>query len=421
MGNTPFIPTVSQESRDEASEFLEQIAKNKPATAQDMLDEINKLNPNVAFAFINIFVLTYKFNLAIESFKNDKIKIINALTLKALSAFSYEDRLKIILTTPDLPINIFYQQLQQKEFRDQFERDNQLAPFLTKDFMAQLENYIDQECKDPNLSAELKNVCKKVKAYPLTDELITKELIRVYGFEEPLSNEQQDIIAIVKFFSNKELVDSQLKKLESMLIEKAKAANQYNSETQQLKGYEEGKPYDHNKLLSGFLKEFAKEHGFSGYAVFKGVISDPLFFRLLSNAILFKDQPFQGEKHGPFAHFIQWLLITLWYLEGKSGLHTSPADLLKWIGKNKENYWEPTFEIFPFKSLFKRSAMLVGVEKINEYLLNENCPFKITHQLIAGRHAKGYYRKDETDNYTLESFDNKTEEQLPPENKKNKI
>lgn len=205
-----------------------------------------------------------------------------------------------------------------------------------------------------------------------------------------LSPEQQDIESINNFLSKPQEVFPFLQEIENDLKEIAEKEGRL--EGSKLKGFEKGKPYNHNKLLSSYLRQQAKDNGFTGYTRLTKFLTGSEFCSMLSQGGLFKDNTLRGPIHGDFTHFIQWLLIIKWNNKhtGEPKLHKTPAELFKWIGEQKdgESIWANSFEIGTERLV---SLDFGNVAKSQHYFLSEECEmrFPVFYQLMAGRAAKG--------------------------------
>ncbi|HLB42368.1 MAG TPA: LirA/MavJ family T4SS effector [Gammaproteobacteria bacterium] len=379
------IPNIcdSQDKEEAIKEFIS--SKLTPAIAEDILkqDEMHnyverfrsctKENPD---AELKLFSLATKD----KKYPAEYAEVIRSLIFLYQTEQSQEVTLKVI-----------YDLLLIPEFRKAFKNDSTFAPFFMNGFYDALSTYIENNCQNPELKKELLDACLP---NPQDSKAIDAELMRVFGYKEPLEPEQKDIIAIQKFLANVTADSPVLKHLQLLENELEKeAGKRYNSETKLLEGYIEGQPYKHKKLFSGFLRQWAEKNGFLGYGKLKGLMSVDGFFNFIAKGGLFKDPVLRGERHGEFTHAIQWYLITAWNNEDphKPKLNCHPTRLLQWMGENEGKFkeWSGTFEA-SIKSLYKPTSKdFRKVFTLPEYLNSPDCSFPILHQLNLGRFTKG--------------------------------
>lgn len=212
-----------------------------------------------------------------------------------------------------------------------------------------------------------------------------------------------DIEAIKRFLKNPTAVNKQLSKLEKILEERAGV--RFDAAHAILLDYQEGKPLRHNKLLSGYLREWAETNGFSGYVKLTKFMNENEFAALLVNKSLFKDTTFRGTQHGEWTHFIQiWCIVE--YHRETAFLSCTPAALYARIGKEKlknksPDYWLQTFEFTSEhnsnidESNLPVQKLATSVLKFNAYLQSEFCntQYPVLSQLIKGREAKAVSSK----------------------------
>lgn len=381
---TNSIPNIcdSTEEKEEAIKFFI-ASKLTPEIAQGIID---KSSDNVE-----------RFS---DTTKNDTDSILNLFTLgtkdrKYPDAYPQVIRSLISLyqhnKNQTVVHSVIYNLLLIPEFRAAFRDDQDLAPFFMDGFFEKLSTYIKNNCPDPSLKNELLEMCAPK---PLQEKNIDSELIKAFNYKEPFEPEQKDIISIQKFLANVKNDSPVMKQLQLLEYELEKhAGKRYDSETKLLEGYEEGKPFRHDKLLSGFLRQWAEENKFTGYGKLKGFMSNDEFFKFIGKGGLFKDPVLRGDFHGEFTHAIQWYLITMWNNEDpdKPKLNCHPSRLLQWMGENKGKFkeWSGSFEA-SVTSLYKPTATdFRRVDNLHKYLNSANCPFPVLHQLNLGRSAKG--------------------------------
>lgn len=292
-----------------------------------------------------------------------------------------------------IALNVIYNLLLMPEFRNCFQHDNKIVPLFMKGFNDDIAKFIKSECKDKMLQDELLKSCAPRE---LDSVFVDAQLKKLFGFKDPLSPEQEDIISIHKFLADVSEGSAILRQLAVLEAElKKEAGDKYDSVTKMLKGYKEGAVFEDKqiqRLLSHFFRKWAETNGFLGYAKFKRFLNEDEFLSKLGMGLIFKDTTFQSSEHGDFSHAIQWFLICMWNKENPSSrkLHCDPVALLQWIGKNQKGpEWFKTFEISA-KSIYKPSAMdFRNTQHIHAYLKSANCPFPILHQLSIARDAKG--------------------------------
>lgn len=122
-----------------------------------------------------------------------------------------------------------------------------------------------------------------------------------------------DYLAISDLLTNEEIFEKQLEHLEVDL--QAYAENigaklePHHKNLKKLATPDQYKPFDRQKILSGFLYQWAKDNQFNQneYAKTKTLIPPHSFFKLLQEKIILKDEV--NPRHGKWPHIIQWYVI----------------------------------------------------------------------------------------------------------------
>lgn len=329
---------------------------------------------------------------------------------QSLVNLSYDAKIEKILNAfaesqflgKDAP-NIYFEVLatllkDDPSFKQDFSNDHQRVPLfikIDKDFPEKLKTYV----KD---SQELIELCEQIKTLKLDETYAKEQIMKMYGFKEPLNHEQEDLIKIVLFLSDPENVIPYLNKLEKILEEKAKTlevngVKQYDEQNKKFIAYEDNKPLKHHKLLSNYLSQWAKENGFEGITKIYKLLPGNTFFKMLEQgrSPTIDKGARAIEQHGEWSHFLQ-----LWcVMEHNNDLTNSNEqltckvpDLLGWIGKQKGLIWKKTFDSEHDPEHWPVTGFRVPND-LNKYLSGDDAKVKlpVLHQLIKGREAKGAF------------------------------
>lgn len=150
-----------------------------------------------------------------------------------------------------------------------------------------------------------------------------------------------DWLAIYLFLSDPNQVTPYLDQLEDALQLKAAALTKrrkFNRTDDDKLALPDAKrnPYDHLKILSSVLYEWAKENGFQQRAKFNSLIKSSDFMKLLRQKSIFKDSSISADiHHGSWPHPIQWYCI-IEHQKQKPFLLHEPLEVLKSFGDARQ-------------------------------------------------------------------------------------
>lgn len=325
-----------------------------------------------------------------DDFLSFKMYLLN----KTVAIASYEEIIKELILNyhssqqdwrQGALLVLTHQLLNNPEFRKAFIEDKKYHSFFGDDFYIELQKKLAES--DPNYAAKIDIATIML---PLDPAFIKEEIKNIYKFNEPLSTEENDILAIAEFLANKDAVLVQLGKLERILKErkdKMIAAGKHEEFNEENPG-----EYKHNKILSSFLYDWAKDNKFGGYAKFMTEQDQVVIAKLFQQMLLFKDVAFRGPIHGEWTHFLQWYCLVEANTDAQF-LKTAPAKLLAWLGENRNTLWDKTFEgdtLANRSSLFNPLFDARSFDKFNEYLLSNECKnlFPTLHEFVYSRSLK---------------------------------
>lgn len=188
-----------------------------------------------------------------------------------------------------------------------------------------------------------------------------------------------DWLAIFLFLRDPEQVTPHLDELENSLQQKARSLakrRKFNLTEDEKFALPDAKrnPYDHLKILSGVLYEWAKENGFRQRAKFNALIKSSDFMRLLRQKTIFKDSSVSADiHHGSWPHPIQWYCIIEHHKITPFLLH-DPLDVLKSFGDDKQLATARSSKLAwdMIVDRFDRNMFFTSPYVITSYLAEEN-------------------------------------------------
>lgn len=294
---------------------------------------------------------------------------------------------KILIYEPLISFILTQFLIDDAEFRENFIADKKYHPFLHGTFYDKLAKHFNKQNNNHTVTLDW----GELKSTPLLEEQRMAAVEKMYSFKEPKSNEQKSIIAVAGLLKNKEVVFAQLSKLEKILKERKRKLFLSG-----MSPYEKGV-----KLLSGYLSQWARDNGFSGYAKSLKDVPGKLMLKNFSEGLLFKDKAFRGIGHGEWPHFLQWYILTEAHRDNNC-LPVKPRQLLVWIGKQSDGstIWDNTFEapspVTSANSLYDPEFDAGRVLDFSYFLLSEECQdkFPVLHEVIYKRSRKFPSKKE---------------------------
>lgn len=146
-----------------------------------------------------------------------------------------------------------------------------------------------------------------------------------------------DWLAISLFLLNAENVKEYLQQLEDELQNYCSKLPKKMRPPQDDQGYyyfasSKETPYERNKILSGYLYDWAQKNGFDSHAKIISYLPESKFVGMLRDKTFFKDSAANvGERHGAWSHALQWYCIIEHYKKTKF-LKNDPLELYQSLG-----------------------------------------------------------------------------------------
>lgn len=164
-----------------------------------------------------------------------------------------------------------------------------------------------------------------------------------------------DWLSISLFFQQTEKINEYLQQLEGELQDYCSKLPKKMRPKQDDKGFyyfapSKEHPYQRNKILSGYLYEWAQKNGFEHYAKIISYLQESKFVEMLSNKTFFKDSAANvGERHGAWSHALQWYCVIEHHKKTKFLQH-DPLELYQSLGSPENRtgggLWDMIFDRF---------------------------------------------------------------------------